>query len=486
MTTLLWTCILRAKYLRNRSFWSISKPQKCSTTWAAILESRSLLKKGCMWLIGNGESITIRDEPWIPSIHDHTIPGITENSDHLIKGQQLINPETKEWNTNIIENAFDQFTATQIKKIYINKEAKDRLIWKLTPHGNFTPQSFQKLLMERAGESSDTGQNTFPWKKFWAVGSTAPKIKLFVWRAIHRGPGVLQRIEKFVEGVDPICRHCNNHEEDADHLLIHCNLAQMDWFASPIGLRLKENQDITFSQWLTSQDSEYTFAMGASVQEILRIAGYWSNLYFGVDETMETEGTSQPHETGNNSAHVWISPPTNFFKINVDAAVKNGHYASAAIVRNHEGKCCGISTRLGVSNTPVVAEADGFCLAVELAILLGLESVIIEGVTIRPGHPFTHRYDRTKGKLHISQATIHESGRSCKTTELVKVICNVGHSKDPIYLCSLSANKKHKSFPLNYEFGEDDGEAVLSVHGLYAVHLAGYFLGDAGGRAEGL
>ncbi|XP_026378745.1 uncharacterized protein LOC113273202 [Papaver somniferum] len=115
------------------------------------------------------------------------------------------------------------------------------------------------------------------------------------------------------------------------------------------------------------------------VQEILKIFGYWFNLYFGVAETMETEGASQPHVTDNNHTHTWIPPPTDTFKINVDAAAKNGHYASAAIVRNHEGKCCGASTRLGSSDALVEAEADGFSLDVDLAVWLGLESIIIEG-----------------------------------------------------------------------------------------------------------
>ncbi|RZC52236.1 hypothetical protein C5167_020666 [Papaver somniferum] len=54
-------------------------------------------------------------------------------------------------------------------------------------------------------------------------------------------------------------------------------------------------------------------------------------------------------------------------------------YASAAIARNHDGICCGMRTRLGVSDAPVVAEADGFALAVEVAIWRGFDSVISKG-----------------------------------------------------------------------------------------------------------
>lgn len=71
-------------------------------------------------------------------------------------------------------------------------------------------------------------------------------------------------------------------------------------------------------------------------------------------------------------------------------------------------------------------------------------------------------------------------------SRLVKVLCNVAHTENPIFLCSISPDAKHKSFPLNFEFGEDDGDVVLSVIGHYDVHLAGYFLGNTGGHGEGL
>ncbi|XP_026445571.1 uncharacterized protein LOC113346221 [Papaver somniferum] len=256
--------------------------------------------------------------------------------------------------------------------------------------------------MELAGEPSSIGEDLFPWKKFWAVKNIAPKIKMFIWRALHNGLGVLQRIGKFVEGVDTVCRTCNTHEESTDHLLIHCNISQTVWFASPFGLRLQDNQHFTLhqliGQWLNHQDSRYIFGLGASicwalwkarnsmvferkqlnVQGILNIALYWFNLYYRFNEDGETEANNQQQVEINTHAPNWVTPPANVIKINVDAAVKDGHYAAAAITRNHEGICCGASTILGLSDKPVVAEADGFLLAVEPAIWLGFDDVIIE------------------------------------------------------------------------------------------------------------
>ncbi|MCL7039165.1 hypothetical protein MKW94_014199 [Papaver nudicaule] len=97
--------------------------------------------------------------------------------------------------------------------------------------------------------------------------------------------------------------------------------------------------------------------------------------------------------------------------------------------------------------------------------------------------PFTHCFDKAKGKLRISQATI--GGRTCPTgdsnSHVVQVWCEVQHSESPILLCSISPHEGHMSIPINFEFGEDDGEVVFSVSGEnYSVYLAGYFLGNAG------
>lgn len=64
----LWCQLLAAKYMRNGCFWSMKKPQKCSSTWAAILDCREHLKYGCIWLVGDGSNINVWYDPWIPSL----------------------------------------------------------------------------------------------------------------------------------------------------------------------------------------------------------------------------------------------------------------------------------------------------------------------------------------------------------------------------------------------------------------------------------
>lgn len=158
----LWCKILKAKYLNNVSFWDAKKPNKCSTAWSAMLARRNHLKKGCLWLVGNSLHINIRSDPWIPTAPDLTASFEMQNMSEITKLNQLLDTETGKWNLQLLQQIFDPFTATQINNIQIHKEAENKFIWHLTKHGDFTPQSFQKLLLDQAGESSVHNESSFP------------------------------------------------------------------------------------------------------------------------------------------------------------------------------------------------------------------------------------------------------------------------------------------------------------------------------------
>ncbi|KAM7266223.1 hypothetical protein ACFE04_004120 [Oxalis oulophora] len=92
------------------------------------------------------------------------------------------------------------------------------------------------------------------------------------------------------------------------------------------------------------------------------------------------------------------------------------------------------------------------------------------GVEVKPTRPVTHKSDSTKGRLHISQATL---GYNVIASKRCSVQCKVG-DKCPVFLCSLFPGTS-ESCQLNLEF--DEGvEVVFSVLGPGSVYLTGYFL----------
>ncbi|XP_020110465.1 peptidyl-prolyl cis-trans isomerase FKBP53 [Ananas comosus] len=93
------------------------------------------------------------------------------------------------------------------------------------------------------------------------------------------------------------------------------------------------------------------------------------------------------------------------------------------------------------------------------------------GIEVRPGKPYTHRYDDTRGRLRVCQATL---GSGKGTTRSV-VQCNVGNNS-PILICSLIPDSS-ETCHLELEFEEED-EVVFSVIGQRSVHLSGYYTGS--------
>lgn len=168
----------------------------------------------------------------------------------------------------MIKDTFPPFVASQIINIYINKESvTDRLIWRYTPSGMFTSQSYQKLLSLNAGESSYLDDSSFPWKLFWKSKPLAPKIHMFMWRVLHNGIGVLARVGRFVDGVSTECHLCHSAEETADHLFMQCPVTQAVMFASPLNFSTNFVSENTVTAcveyWLHKEDHTYNVCLGA-------------------------------------------------------------------------------------------------------------------------------------------------------------------------------------------------------------------------------
>lgn len=95
-----------------------------------------------------------------------------------------------------------------------------KFIWILTPLGNFTPQSYQKLLAFDSDESSSTNDHNFPWKSFWKSKPIAPKIHMFMCSVLRDGIGVSAKVGKYIDGGPRECHLCQSAEETTSYLFI--------------------------------------------------------------------------------------------------------------------------------------------------------------------------------------------------------------------------------------------------------------------------
>ncbi|KAI3894752.1 hypothetical protein MKW92_010256 [Papaver armeniacum] len=98
------------------------------------------------------------------------------------------------------------------------------------------------------------------------------------------------------------------------------------------------------------------------------------------------------------------------------------------------------------------------------------------GVDLKPGKPYTHKYDSSLGRLRITQAIL--GCRVYSTMENVIVQCKVG-KKSPIPVCVLSYDNG-ETCSLDIQFEEKEDDVVLENTGEVTVHLVGYYIRSNG------
>jgi hypothetical protein len=115
---------LKAKYHPKTSFLDANNTNKTgSYTWYSIQKAKWILKKGGLWNVGNGQNINIWTDCWLPRQQGYKIwTPKGEASQQWVK--DLMVPETRWWNRQLINNLFLPFEAEQILQIPITNLAR--------------------------------------------------------------------------------------------------------------------------------------------------------------------------------------------------------------------------------------------------------------------------------------------------------------------------------------------------------------------------
>ena len=115
--------VLWSKY-NVKEDWLRAEPRKsASPTWRAI-------EKGACFLLGDGKSINVWDDPWVPWIKGfRPKPRIDDFLQLLIKAHHLLDHTSKAWDGDIMIEIFSSKAAQAILTIPIpNTPRQDRLI----------------------------------------------------------------------------------------------------------------------------------------------------------------------------------------------------------------------------------------------------------------------------------------------------------------------------------------------------------------------
>lgn len=131
--------VLRANYFPRESFLSSMVGTWPSFVWRNLLFVIDLLKECLVWRVGDGKSIHIWNERWLPTPTSFLV----QSPPRVISGDStvstLIDSDLRGWNTSLINVVFSLEEAKVIAAIPLTPNLpSDRTVWRGTKNGVFS------------------------------------------------------------------------------------------------------------------------------------------------------------------------------------------------------------------------------------------------------------------------------------------------------------------------------------------------------------
>lgn len=140
--------LLKGKYFHDCGFMEARNKRNASHTWWAILHGREALKKGLIKRVGDGNTIKIWEDPWVPESHDkRTLVKLPTTTVTLV--EELVDQDNGGWDMQKLEANFVEPDVSMIARIPMGRAEEDFWSWFPDRFGNFSVRSCYKLMIER-------------------------------------------------------------------------------------------------------------------------------------------------------------------------------------------------------------------------------------------------------------------------------------------------------------------------------------------------
>jgi hypothetical protein len=217
--------VLKTKYYPQGNIIDTVFTGNPSSTWTAISYGLELLKKGMIWRIGNGESVRMWRDNWIP--HDFRLKPIGHRGKSRLNRVSSLIDEYGVWKEDLVRKNFPPIDASIILRIKTSpRREADFLAWQPKKNVVFTVRSAYKLAMSLmqqeqgcvASSNSPVGDKPI-WKLIWK-SQVPEKVRIFAWRAVHGALATEENKRRRGIHVTGICLVCGREPEDTSHMFI--------------------------------------------------------------------------------------------------------------------------------------------------------------------------------------------------------------------------------------------------------------------------
>ena len=418
----LWVRFMKARYFPHSSFLEAKKRGRASWAWASILEGREILLRDAHWQVMSGKDVRLWVDRWVHSLSNgHPTPLESSDINWNQNVASIIQSSSHDWDLQLISSCVSQQEMDQIREVQIgDPSSADRFIWPSEKSGMYTVKSSYHWLhsgeipLQHRRSALLASINKKVWMCIWQL-EAPPKIRMFMWRILHRALATRLDLSKRHVVVSPTCHICNKEDESVEHMLLMCPWVEPVWFGSQLNYKVNMTEIDTFQNWLFS----LILTNMGSKRDKNRILSHvafacwniWKERCHAIFNQktvsplqvihkincahaayMEASKRSQHVSMGNTQSNqaqlegvhqacsVWSTPEPSWYKVNVDAnwnsITKKGYVAT--VIRDSNGTFID-ARRQSVSASGVQeAEAKAILEGCKLAIQLELRKVIIE------------------------------------------------------------------------------------------------------------
>lgn len=113
-----------------------------SYAWRSIQRAKSLLEEGLIWRIGNGKTVSIWQDKWIPQTWTYRIHSPPTTRHSSAKVEQLIDVGSGRWDPALVKAIFIAMKANAVLQSPLGMlQSENKLIWQYTQSGSFSVKS---------------------------------------------------------------------------------------------------------------------------------------------------------------------------------------------------------------------------------------------------------------------------------------------------------------------------------------------------------
>lgn len=149
-----------------------------------------------------------------------------------MKDSELISYDDNGWDEGVVQLLFNEEEANEIFRTpLVNTEVDDEIIWHYSNKGVYTVKSGYELV--RSTSLDSVYMVVGEWKKIWKL-SVLAKVKLFLWRALHKVMSMKVNMLVRGLGVSDDCVLCGREHDNTLHVLINCDFTKQCCLKVPL------------------------------------------------------------------------------------------------------------------------------------------------------------------------------------------------------------------------------------------------------------